>query len=183
LLLSEKIQKLSKKELDKLGFHNVDEFPTEAQFSVLEKIAAHNRNISIYYSDMQSDTAIEANEKILERLLTHFDPPILSCFVNEKIAAIIAKEIKLEVLVISMDTSSRFVLPNIPALRSLIFIEDSLPNNFLKFNPQLENLSILSNSSIDTSILGWLPDLQSLRFPFHETLDLRPISKLKNLTD
>jgi hypothetical protein len=172
---------LSKTDIEKLEFLNVDELPTEEQFRSLEKIASDNKNVSINYSDLESDTTTEAYDQIFERLLTLFDPLVLSCYVSEKNAGILAKEKKLEILMLFKEDSSGFKLPHISSLKTLIFIEDSLQNDFLSNNPQLENLSILSCSSVDTSILMNLPALRSLRFPFCETLDLGPLSNQKRL--
>jgi hypothetical protein len=179
--LKNNVPAFSKTEIEKLEFLNVDEFPSEEQFRSLGKIAAVNKNVSINYSDLESDTTTEAYDQAFEKLLTLFDPLALSCIVNGKNGRLLEKEKKLEILMLSKEDSSSFKLPHISSLKTLIFINDSLENDFLNNNPQIENLSILSYSSVDTSILRDLPALRSLRFPFCGTLDLTPISSLQKL--
>lgn len=178
--LASKFPALDDKQIKKLGFLNIDELPTEPQFSMLEKIAQHNRNISINILDLESDTSIEVYNKNIARLLGLFDPPVFALYLNAENAGLLIKEKKLEVLLLSMDTAG-FKLPHLAELKSLILVGDTIGNSFLDNNPQVENLSIMDCSSVDTSILSHLPNLRSLTFPFCETLNLEQIGKMKNL--
>lgn len=178
--LANKFPLLDNNKINKLELLDLDEFPTEQQFSMLEKIAQQNKKISISLGDVESDTTLVAYNEIITRLLALFDPPIFGMSLNANNVDLLKTEDKLEVLMISMETTD-FELPHLTELKSLIILGDTIGNNFLVNNPQIENLSILECSTVDTSILSHLPELRSLTFPFCETLNLAPIGKMKNL--
>ena len=155
----------------------IDTMPTDITFDFLKSIKTGEHPLGISFNGIQNDSTGNMNRWTVENVLCYADPEILIANLDSSTVEYLAAEKKLKSIFIGDNESEdELVIPHIPSLKSIISFEETISDGSLSNNPQIENLTVNSSTTV-----GGLKNLRSLCVGFSDPIDLSQFATLKKL--